>query len=394
VDPAVRLNGESGVVVPIRYCKTCVNPSTRPNTFFDENGICPACRFAQANRTGEIDWAERRRELAAICEWGRQHTKTHYDCIVTVSGGKDSLRQALFARDELGMNPLLVSSVYPPEQLVERGAYNLGNLISLGFDTVSLSLNPKVWTRLMKEGFYRFGNWARSTEMALYAIPIHIAIAYKIPLLFYGENPAWTIGEKHGKLDGDASRLKQGHTISGGPRQLMPDDMTMQDTHFYFYPSDDEMTYGNLRLVYLGYYIPDWSGVRNAEIAIAHGLRIRTEPPEMIGDINRIGSLDEDFRFVNQFMKYIKFGFGSVTDQVVSKINKGEMTREEGFDLVRRYDGRCDRSYILKFCHFIGITEAEFWQVVERFRGREAWEKGPDGEWRLRIEGENPFVST
>lgn len=380
--------------MPIRYCKTCVNPSSRPNTFFDENGICPACGFAKAKRTGEIDWSARRVELAEICDWGRRHTKSHYDCIVTVSGGKDSTRQALFARDELGMNPLLVSCVYPPEQLAERGAHNLGNLISLGFDTVSLSLNPMVWTRLMKEGFYRFGNWARSTEMALYAIPIHIAIAYKIPLLFYGENPAWTIGEKHGKLDGDASRLKQGHTISGGPRMLMTGDMTPQDAHFYFYPSDEDMMYGNLRLVYLGYYIPDWSSKRNAEIAIANGLQVRDDPPESIGDIDRIGCLDEDFRFVNQFLKYLKFGFGAVTDQVVGRINRGELTREEGFELVRKYDGKCNRGLILRFCHYLGISEEEFWRVAEGFRNPDVWEKGPDGEWRLRIEGENPFVST
>jgi hypothetical protein len=289
------------------------------------------------------------------------------------------------------MNPLLVSCVYPPEQLNERGAHNLGNLISLGFDTVTLSLNPHIWKRLMREGFLRFGNWARSTEMALYAIPIHVAIAYKIPLLFYGENPVWTIGEKHGRVDGDASRLKHGNTIRGGPDQLRPEDVSQRDIHFYYYPSDDDMEYARLRLVYLGYYIPDWSSKRNAEIAIAHGLQIRDDPPEKIGDLDRVGCLDEDFRFVNQRFKYLKFGFSCVTDAVVHRINRGEMGRAEGFELIRKYDGKCHRELILRFCNFIGISEQEYLLNEAKYRNPDVWERGPDGEWRLRVEGENPF---
>jgi hypothetical protein len=283
------------------------------------------------------------------------------------------------------MCPLLVSCVYPPEQLAERGAANLANLIALGFDTVSLSLDPQLWKRLMREGFFRFGNWARSTEMALYAIPIHVAIACHIPLIFYGENPAWTIGEKHGKLDGDASQLKQGNTIRGGPGQLMPPDVTPQQAHFYYYPPDEDMDYAHLRLVYLGYYIRDWYGFRNAEIAIAHGLQTRKEPPEMTGDLWGVSALDEDFRIVNQMIKFVKFGFGHVTDQVIEAMHQGRMTREEGLELVRKYDGKCDRSYVLRYCRYLGITEEEFWKVVESFRGQDAWVKRACGEWVLNV---------
>lgn len=372
----------------IRYCKLCTNVSTRPNIVFNEDGVCPVCQFASMKKEGAIDWRARRKELDEICNWGRANTKTHWDCIVTVSGGKDSTRQALYARDELGMNPLLVSSVYPPQQLNERGAHNLGNLISLGFDTVTLSLNPHIWRRLMREGFLRFGNWARSTEMALYAIPIHVAIAYKIPLLFYGENPVWTIGEQHGRTDGDASRLKQGNTIRGGPDQLRPEDVDARDIHFYYYPSDEDMEYAKLRLVYLGYYIPDWSSKRNAEIAIANGLQIRDDPPEETGDLDRVGCLDEDFRFVNQRFKYLKYGFGIITDSMVHRINRGEISREEAFAWIRKYDGCCGHKFIRRFCEFVQLTEEEYLQNEAKFRNPDVWEKGPDGEWRLRIENE------
>ncbi len=368
----------------IRLCARCVNPSTRPNMTFDAEGVCPVCRYEEAKRRESIDWAARDQELADICAWGRANTRSHYDCMVTVSGGKDSLRQAMFARDELKMNPLLVSCLYPPEQLHERGAANFANLISLGFDTVSVSLDPQLWKRLMKEGFTRFGNWGRSTEMALYAIPVHVAIAYHIPLIFYGENPALTIGEKHGKLNGDASCLKQGNTIRGGPAQLLPPDVTPQQAHFYFYPPDEDMDYAHLRLVYLGYYIREWTGFNNAKFAIEHGLQVRREPPEMTGDLWGFTGLDEDFRLVNQMIKYVKFGFGHVVDQAVEAITAGKMTRDEGLEQVRKYDGKCDRSYILRYCHYLGITEEEFWQVVESYRNHDIWERTPDGDWQLK----------
>src|SRR6185436_11305402 len=120
--------------------------------------------------------------LDEIAEFGRRNNVSGYDCIIGVSGGKDSVRQVMYARDELGLKPLLVSCTYPPEQMSERGAKNLANIISLGFDLISVSPAPQTWKSLMREGFLRFGNWARSTEMALYASAPKVAIAYHIPL--------------------------------------------------------------------------------------------------------------------------------------------------------------------------------------------------------------------
>lgn len=351
----------------INRCIKCLNPSTRPNIQFNELGLCPVCQFEENKKNQVIDWDQRLQELNEICKWGKEHSRSTYDCIVTVSGGKDSVRQACFARDILGMNPLLVSCLYPDEQLTERGANNLSNLINLGFDTISLSLNPQLWKKLMREGFFKFGNWAKSTEMALYAIPVHTAIAYQIPLIFYGENPVLTIGEKHGRLDGDASQLKQGNTISGGPSTLLLNDTTKQDTHFYYYPSDEDMIAAKLRLIYLGFYIKDWSGQNNAIFAINKGLEVRTETPEMTGDLWGFSCLDEDFSIVNQFFKFLKFGFGRVTDQVCEAINSGTMTREEGLELIQKYDGKCDNGFIKRFCRYLEISEDTFWENAKKY---------------------------
>ena len=132
------------------------------------------CSYELKKKEESINWDKRKREINDILYWGRQESKCSYDCIIPVSGGKDSHRQAFHVRDELGFHPLLVSCVYPPEELHERGASNLANLISNGFDCISLSLDPIMWKELMRHGFYRFGNF--------------FAIGFKIPWLISEAN--------------------------------------------------------------------------------------------------------------------------------------------------------------------------------------------------------------
>ncbi len=369
----------------ITYCRGCLNPSTRPNTYFDPDGYCPVCAY-ESNKTKQaIDWASRKEEINKIKEWGQKNTKSTFDCIVAVSGGKDSMRQAFFARDNLNMNPLLINCVYPPEQLHERGAHNLSNLIEHGFNCISVSLDPKKWKELMRHGFFKFGNWGRSTEMALYAIPVHLAVGYKIPLMFYGENPALTIGEKHGRLDGNAIGIQEGNTIKGGPKSLNYSQATKQDYHFYEYPSYENINNADIRIIYLGYYIEDWYGFKNAEIAKSQGLKLRYDSAENIGDIWGIGALDEEFTIINQFLKYYKLGFGRVTDQVCEAIHQGLMTRDEGIDLVNRYDGKCSGKYIKQFCDYIEISNDQFWEVLDKHVNKDLFQK-ENGEWRPKFE--------
>lgn len=372
----------------MRYCKRCINVDTRPDIEFDEEGICPACRFAEQNKEQGVNWDQRRKELAEIVAWGKANSKCSYDCIVTVSGGKDSMRQAFYARDELGLKVLLVNSAYPPEQLHERGAYNLANLVAHGFDTISVSLNPQIWKRMMQLGFLKYGNQAKSTELPLYAIPIHVAIAYKIPLIFLGENPLYTIGQQEGKaVGGDATGMKYSHTLQGGtPDKLLTKGMIPKDVYFFCYPSDDEIEYAKLRVVYLGYYIEDWSLLKNAQNGIKNGLKIRDEHPNEIGDYFGVSALDEEFKIVNQMIKYIKFGYGAVTDQICIAFNQGMMDRATAFECIKRFDGKCHSRYIKQFCKYMDISEEKFWQVVETYRGKHVWEKDKNGEWKLKAE--------
>jgi N-acetyl sugar amidotransferase len=358
-----------------------VTPSTRPGIQFDDEGVCLPCRVAAESLI--IDWAARREELERIGEWGRQHTRMGYHCIVPVSGGKDSTRQALYARDELGLRPLLVSCTYPPEQQSVVGAHNIANLIELGFDTIIVGPGPQKWKALMERAFYRFGNWAKATELALYAIPPRVAIRYGIPLIFLGENNATTYGDLGGSLGGDANRMKYNNTLSGGtPDALMGEGIEDCDVLWFRYPSDEEMHRAHLRVVYMGFFIEDFNQHTNARIALANGLSVRNTAPEDVGALNQVEDLDEDFVHVNQLLKFLKFGFARVTDEASQRVRLGLMSREEAIDVVAKYDGRCHPRYIKAFADYLGIDEAEFWRVADQFRGRDVWTREADG-WRI-----------
>ena len=373
----------------MRWCKRCLEPDTRPDCVFDEEGICYPCRLLETAH--EIDWPGRWRELEEVVKWATERQEksvSGYDCIIPVSGGKDSHRQAVFVRDELGLKCLLVSCAYPPQQQTKRGAHNLANLVELGFDCFAISPAPDTWRRLMRVGFMKFGNWCKPTELALYASAPKVAIRYNIPLLIYGENPALSWGSSGGSFDGDANRMKYNNTMKGGDiTPYLEEGFEKKDIYWHRYPHDKHIERADLRMIYLGYYIKDFIDPINGPLAMKLGLEPRTGEDaifEDIGQITTYDALDDDFVMVNQMVKHIKYGFGKAAEQCSGMIRTGLMTRDEAVRLTRKYDGKCAHRYIERFCQYIGISEDQFWEVANSYRDPEVWE--PDGnEWRLKV---------
>jgi N-acetyl sugar amidotransferase len=351
----------------MKYCKICLQTDTRPGIKFDAAGICPPCRYHQSLEF--VDWEERRREIEAIVEFGRKNNHSGYDCIIGVSGGKDSTRQAFFVKDVLKMNPLLVCLSYPPEQVTQRGVDNVVNMIKHGFDCITINPSPIVWRELMRKGFFEHTNWAKSTELALFSSVPRLAIAYQIPLIWWGENAALQLGDLNvmGKSGSDGNNLRKMNTLGGGDISwLLSEEIKHYDILQYLYPSEEDMENADLRITFLGYFWKDWSLVDNGIFATLRGLKIRKEKPWEIGDPYGITSLDEDWVSLNQMIKYLKFGFGRISDYVNEDIRNQRMCREEGIALVEKYDGACSEKYISSFCDYIGISKDEFWVQVDK----------------------------
>jgi N-acetyl sugar amidotransferase len=366
----------------MKYCKKCLQTDTRPGINFDEYGICPPCRYHESLQL--VDWDERRKEIDEIVKFGKKNNHSGYDCIIGVSGGKDSTRQAFFVKDVLKMNPLLVTLGYPPNQVTQRGVDNVANMISHGFDCISINPSPIVWKKLMRKGFFQFTNWAKSTELALFSSVPRLAIAYQIPLIWWGENAALQLGDLNvmGKNGSDGNNLRKMNTLGGGDiTWLLDNEIRKTDVLQYVYPSEDEMENANLRITFLGYFWKDWSLVDNGNFAVLRGLDIRNESPTEIGDPLGITSLDEDWVGMNQMIKYLKFGFGRITDYVNEDIRNERITREQGVKLVEKYDGNCSPKYIKSFCDYIEITLDEFWKQVDKSVNKDLFYKDSYGKW-------------
>lgn len=369
----------------MKYCKRCLQPDTRPNTVFSADGICPACNYFEALQ--HVDWQERFEMLQDLLASHPRKKGQYHDCIIGVSGGKDSTRQALFLRDKLGINPLLVCLSYPPEQVTERGVNNLSNLIELGFDVVVSAPAPQTWKALKREGFRKFTNSFRSTEMALFSSVPQIAIKYGINLIFWGENPGLQLGDMKtlGRTGYDGNSLRYMNTLSSGLDWMLDCGFSKADLVSYVYPETEEFEKHDLQIVYLGWFLGDWSLVNNAAYSCANGLEIRIDGVEKTGDLYGVTALDEDFTPVNQLIKYYKFGFGRVTDYVNEEIRLGRISRDDAIKLVERFDDAQDEKYIKDYCDYLGISVADFWEKVKASVNKTLFSVETDGSIRPKF---------
>jgi N-acetyl sugar amidotransferase len=350
----------------MRYCKNCLSPDTRPNARFDLNGICIACNYSEVSRN--ISFEARLKELRSIVQrLSKRRKYQEYDCIVGVSGGKDSTRQALWVRDKLGLHPLLVCVSYPPKQVSQVGVDNLSNLISLGFDCVMLGPAPQISRDLMREAFFRYTNIFRATEMVLFAGVPKMAVAHNIKLILWGENPALQMGDSGslGESIWDGNNLRNLNTLAGGALDWMIETVGRpENILLYQFPDVALMREKKINTVFLGPAWSNWSATENSAFAMASGLHIRSDDVSFTGDLLGTSMLDEEWGTINMMLKYYKLGFGRASDYVNEEIRAQRLTREAGALIVKRYDGICDDKYVESFCRYVGIKVDAFWTQV------------------------------
>lgn len=371
----------------MRYCKKCLQPDTRPGIVFDDEQVCFACRYEESKAT--IDWEEREAELRSIADEAKEESKKRgntYDCIIGVSGGKDSTFQAVYAKEKLGLNPLLINCM--PDEITEIGLKNINNLNNLGFDIISIRPNPVVAKKLARKSFFERGNIIAASEYCLWASSYIMADKFNIPLIIQGENAALTLGAaKNQDTSGDAFSVVQLDTIRGASVSSFVDlsnNITEKDLFLYKIPDVDAMKAKGVKAIFLQYYAKEWSQVYNAEFSVARGLTGRTDDLHNLGRYRRYTALDSDLQIVNQMIKYLKFGFGYATDEICYDIREGRFTREDGKWYVNEYDGLCGQKYIDDACRYLSITESEFWDVVDRYVNTDLFEKR-DGRWVKRF---------
>ena len=354
----------------MKYCKKCLQVDTRPNTFFNKHGVCPACVYFYS--TLEINYSSRIKKLNKILEKIRHNKKNqNFDCIIGVSGGKDSTRQALWVRDKLKLKPLLVCLSYPPDQVTLVGVKNISNLINLGFDVEIVSLGPKTWKKLLLESFIKNCNWAKPSEQALFSSLPLAASRHNIELIFLGENPGYQLGDMKtiGKNGYDGNNIFNMNTLGGGSTSWMK-KIVNSENKLYHYSHHTKVKKNKFNIIYLGYFWSNWSLKKNGTIASINGLKLRQDNFKNTQDLKGISALDEDFVIINQMIKYYKYGFGRVSDYVNEDIRNKIIDREKGIKILKKYDGNCSEKYINYFCDYLKINQKFFWKIVNKFTNK------------------------
>ena len=353
----------------MKYCTKCLYPDTKPLLEFDNNGVCSACINTELKE--KIDWKSKEKELKEILEKFRSKNN-YYDCIIPVSGGKDSHFQAYTIKEKFGLNPLVVN--FHPLDQTEIGKKNLDNLKKLGVDCIEFSPNPNVYLNLARFGLKKLGDFQWPEHIGIFTVPVQIAVKYKIPLIIWGENPQFEYGQPT-DIAIDTILDRKWLEKNGGyfldkikPQDMIKHGFELNDIQPYLYPSDEEINQVGITGIFLGSYIK-WDIFKQLETVKAIGFQENDEPIE--GTFNKWENLDVYFTVFHDYFKFLKYGFGRATDHASIEIMQGRISREQGLKLVKQYEGKIPRKYLKKFLEFADMSMDDFIGICNEFTNKE-----------------------
>jgi N-acetyl sugar amidotransferase len=358
--------------------------NAKPTIIMDDEGVCSGCRYHESRGELEISWNEREEMLGQILDEAKKMARERgnsHDCIVPVSGGKDSHYQVWLLKEKYGMNPLLVKFNHAFN--APSGVRNLENLVSKsGFDLVRYTAGVDSVRRISRYMLETVGDLTWHYHAGIRTFPFQVAVHYNIPLIVWGEHG---FAELTGLVTlEDFVEFTKWTRKEHDMRGLEPHDLvgkggiTEKDIAPYVYPSDDEIAETEVRGIYLSNFVV-WDAKYQGETMMEKWdfapityRRDRT--------FNIYAKIDDHANDVHDYLKYLKFGYGRATDDASIEIRHGRMTREEGIEMVRQYDAT-EPSTLAMYCDFMGMKTEDFYKLVEPMRDSLVWEKLNDGSW-------------
>lgn len=368
----------------MKYCVNCILPDTRPSIYFNEAGICSGC-LGHIRKANEINWESREADFVSLVE-NIKSKSTTYDCIVPVSGGKDSWYQVIKAK-EYGLSVLAVT--WRTHGRTSVGQKNLDRLIeNLKVDHVEYTIAPDVEKRFTKIAFEETGVSGLPMHMAIFTIPLRLASFMRVPLVIWGENPQLEYGgtayeQMKTKLD-EEWLAKHGCMLETNSSSWVgKNDLTTEELFGYELPKlSPDFSPSS---IFLGSYFK-WDSFENAEISKKHGF----EYSDLDGKTGAWNFADIDCNFISihHFLKWYKFGMSRAFDNLSIQIRYGMTSREEAISQITKLGPQVPINDIRAFCSFLDVDESWFWKICENYRNKKLW-KRVDGTWQ--IEG---FIAT
>lgn len=347
----------------MKRCAKCLLPETHESISFDEQGICSVCRQVEF-KEGNIDWESRKAELKALIEEYRG--KYDYDCIIPFSGGKDSVWTLYYLMKEFKIKPLVVrfDHGFLRPNLNENTIKVLRNM---GADFLSFTPNWKVVQKLMLQSFLEKGDFCWHCHTGIFSYPMHVALNYKVPLIFWGEPSAEYTSYYSYDQPEEVDEKRFNRFVNLGITAVdmavrLGGDLDERDFKPYTYPKLKELRALNYRSVCLGSYIP-WDVKMQSKIIMDElgwkGDLVENVPPEY-----NYEKIECHMQGVRDYIKYIKRGYTRPTALATIDIRHGRKTREEGMDLIDKYEGKKPASLEI-FLEMTGLTEKEFYEIAK-----------------------------
>ena len=375
----------------IVFCNKCVVSNQRPRIQFSDEGVCGACTYVdQKNST---DWDIRERELVELCDKYRR-TNGSFDVVVPSSGGKDSARVSHMLKHDYGMHPLTIT--WAPFEYTKIGYQNFRNYINVGgFNNLMAWQNGRVHKKLARLAFEAIGDAWQPFTYGQTSYAFHIAKAFDINLVFFGEN-----GEAEYSGDPRVFNLRgmpfdmwveqywKGATIDGlieyGLNEtdyFSAEDYDESDLTFYRPPDPNEMEDRGIEFHWFSYY-HKWTPQENYYYAAEHtGFQANPEGRSE-GTYSKYASIDDLLDGFHYYLAFIKFGICRATSDAAHEVRDGHITRDEAIALIRRYDGEFPARHFNFFLEYLDIDSMEFWRIIDKFRSPHVW-KTQNGSWRL-----------
>jgi len=368
---------------PMIYCTKCVYPQRAVNLSVDEEGVCSACRVAEKFEQIPGDfWESRKKKFGEIVREATKNNTSNYDCIIPVSGGKDSYYQTHLMIEEYGLKPLLVT--YHGNNYLPEGDYNRDRMRQV-FNADHLVFGPsvEVLKKLNRLCFRKMGDMNWHAHCGIYTYPIQMAVRYNIPMMVWGE----TLWDISGMFDPDdfvefSARVRHEHALRGFEWYDMLNDpvekLIEKDVLWAKYPTDEEILRVGTRGLYIGNFFK-WDAYRQTELMKKkYGWKESEKGFERT--YRKISNLDDRYENgIHDLLKFVKFGYGRASDHSSKDVRSGDMDRKTAVEMVRKLDHVVSKD-LYYWLEYVEMSEKEFWETADTFRDARVWWI-QDGKW-------------
>ncbi len=375
----------------MKYCSRCVYPQVSVNLHLNEEGVCSSClTFEKFEKLDPSFWDARKTKFEKLISGYVKNNTSNYDCIIPVSGGKDSYYQAHKIVSDYKLKPLLVT--YHGNNYLPEGDYNRDQMRHV-FDADHMVFGPsvEVLKKLNRICFKKMGDMNWQNHCGIFTYPIIASVKFNIPLIIWGE-VAWDISGMFEPEDfvEFSARTRHEHGLRGFEWDSMLNDpkdkLVEKDLLWAKYPSDDEILKVGSRGLYVGNFFKWDPNSHTKMVQEKYGWKEAEKPFERT--YRRMSNLDDRYENgVHDLLKFIKFGYGRCSDHASKDIRTGYLSREEGIEFVKKYDSIVS-SDLYYWLDYVDMSADEFWFIADGFRDSRVWSIVDGKWWKDNIWGE------